>query len=113
MVEKPTIPMNTVFLGVFGFYTVPVTARAVAGTPTYGTACIWLMASSGTGLKVQGAYDIEAPSCGIYVNSPSSDALSVTGNGGTVNAQFLDVVGNSTSVHATSPTTPTLNAAPR
>ncbi len=106
-------PRNTVFLGLFGFKTMTVTARAVAGMPTYGTACIWLMASSGTGLKVQGAYDIEAPSCGIYVNSPSSDALSVTGNGGTVNAEFLDVVGNSTSVHATSPTAPTLNAAPR
>jgi hypothetical protein len=85
----------------------------VAGIPTYGQACIWLMANSGTALDIQGKYDIEAPDCGVYVNSPSSNALSVTGNSGTMNTMFLDVVGSSTSVHATSPTAPTLNAAPR
>jgi hypothetical protein len=103
----------TIFMGMFGFHSVTVGARAVAGTPTIGQACIWLMANSGTALDLQGAYNIQAPGCGVYVNSPSSNALSVTGNGGTLNAKFLDVVGNSTSVHATQPTAPTLNAAPR
>ncbi len=106
-------PGKTTFLSMFGFKTMTIDARAVAGTPTAGQACIWLMSTSGTGLKLQGSYDIEAPGCGIYVNSPSASAISITGNGGTVNAQFLDVVGNSTSNHATSPTAPTLNAAPR
>jgi Flp pilus assembly protein TadG len=105
-------PKSTIFMGVFGFKTMTVKA-AVAGTPTYGQACIWLMKNSGMALDLQGNYDIEAPSCGIYVNSGSSNALSVTGNGGRVNAKFLDVVGSSTSNHATSPTAPTLNAAPR
>jgi Flp pilus assembly protein TadG len=106
-------PRKTMFMSMFGFRKMTIKTRAVAGTPTYGQACIWLMATSGTALKLQGSYDIEAPSCGIYVNSPSSSALSITGSGGTVNALFLDVVGNSTSNHATTPTAPTLNAAPR
>jgi Flp pilus assembly protein TadG len=106
-------PKSTIFMGVFGIRSMTVNARAVAGTPTYGQACIWLMKNSGMALDLQGNYDIEAPSCGIYVNSTSANALSVTGNGGTVNAKFLDVVGSSTSPHATAPTEPTLNAAPR
>jgi len=92
---------------------IPVAARAVAGVPDTGTACIWLMDTSGVGLQLQGAYDIEAPTCGIYVNSPSSNALQVTGNGGTLNALFLDVVGNSPPSHQTNPTPATINAGPR
>jgi hypothetical protein len=71
------------------------------------------MAASGTGLKLKGSYDIEAPNCGIYVNSPSGDAIKITGNGGTVNARFVDVVGNAAGNHTTNPTPDTLNAAPR
>jgi Flp pilus assembly protein TadG len=115
LVSRPT---STFFMGMkgqglTGVRSVTVTARAVAGIPTYGQACIWLMATSGTALDLQGKYDIEATDCGVYVNSPSSNALSVTGNSGIMNTMFLDVVGSSTSVHATSPTAPTLNAAPR
>ncbi len=106
-------PKSTIFMGIFGYRSMTLNARAVAGTPTYGKACIWLMANSGTALDVQGSYDIEAQDCGAYVNSSSSNALKVTGAGGTMNTMFLDVVGNSTSVHATAPTAPTLNAAPR
>ena len=90
-----------------------IAARAVAGVPTAGTACIWLMTPSGNGLKLQGHYDIEAPGCGIYVNSNTADAIGVTGNGGTVNAAYLNVVGNSTLQHDTNPTPATMNAAPR
>jgi hypothetical protein len=106
-------PNPTYFMRAFNISSVSISTRAVAGTPTAGGPCIWLMATSGTALTLQGSYDIEASRCGLYVNSPSSTALSVTGNGGTVNAAYLDVVGNSTSIHATSPTRPTLNAAPR
>lgn len=108
-----TQPIGTPFIGMFGRGTVSVSARAVAATPNNGNACIWLMAPSGNGLSVKGAYDIEAPGCGIYVNSPSSDALKVTGNGGTVNAAFLDVVGNNSGNHTTNPTPDTLNAGVR
>jgi Flp pilus assembly protein TadG len=106
-------PVSTYFMGIAGIKTVTVKARAVAGVPTAGAACIWIMATSGAAFHLQGSYDIEAPSCGIYVNSPSSNAFGDTGNGGTVNAKFLDVVGNSPPSHQTNPTAATINAAPR
>jgi Flp pilus assembly protein TadG len=106
-------PSNTIFMGMFGFHTMTVGARAVAGTPTNGAVCIWIMAPSGASMELQGSYNIQAPGCGIYVNSPSSQAFGDIGNGGTVNAAFLDVVGNSPPAHQTSPTPTTVNAAPR
>jgi hypothetical protein len=106
-------PVGTPFMAMSGRNGILVSARAVAATPTNGSACIWLMAPSGNGLSVKGHYDIEAPGCGIYVNSPDSNALKVTGNGGTVNAAFLDVVGSNSGNHTTNPTTDTLNAGVR
>ncbi len=106
-------PVGTYFMGIAGFKTVTVKARAVAGTPTAGQTCIWVMAPSGPSMELQGSYDIEAPGCGVYVNSPSSQAFSDIGSGGTVNAAFLDVVGNSTPAHQTNPTATTINTAPR
>jgi hypothetical protein len=107
-----TTPSSTNFMGLFGFARMTVAARAVAGSPAVGTGCIWLMSTSGTALDLQGAYDIEAPDCGIYVNSPSSDSIKVTGNGGTLDAAWIDVVGDSVG-HSTKPTTITAGAAPR
>jgi hypothetical protein len=113
-------PNSTVFMSTFSsmfgggnFSSLTVAARGVAGTPGAGAACIWLMSPTGTGLQVQGAYDIEAPNCGIYVNSTSNDAIDVTGNGGTINAAFLDIVGNSPPKHETNPTVATINSAAR
>ena len=106
-------PVGAAFMGMAGKSTISVSARAVAGTPTNGNACIWLMGTSGTDLDVQGSYDIEAPGCGIYVNSPDNNALKVTGGGGTVNAAFLDVVGQNSGNHTTSPTADTLNSGVR
>jgi Flp pilus assembly protein TadG len=106
-------PNATFFMKLFGISSVNVAARAVAGTPTAGQACIWLMAPSGTALSLQGSYNIQATGCGLYVNSPDASALKITGNGGTLNAKFLDVVGGSTSNHATSPTAPSLHTAAR
>ena len=106
-------PSTTSVLSIFGYKTMTVGARAVAGIPEAGQACIWLMAPSGTALSVQGSYGINIHSCGIYVNSPDSNAVTVTGNGGTVSASFLDVVGNVTPQHQTSPTPITSNTAPR
>jgi hypothetical protein len=105
-------PIKTGFMGYFAMNSVPVSARAVAGTPTAGTACIWLM-GTGTVLDLQGKYDIEAPGCGIYVNSNSTNAISVTGNAGTVNASYLDVVGNASLQHNTKPTSATMNSGTR
>ena len=106
-------PVPTVFMGLFGRNAITVKTRAVAASPGTGTACIWLMAPSGQALELQGNYDIEAPNCGIYVNSNTSDAMNVKGNGGTVNALFLNVVGNSSLQHNTHPTSATMNAGTR
>ena len=106
-------PVSTVFMKMFGRNSMTVATRAVAAAPSGGTACIWLMAPSGPAFDLQGKYDIEAPNCGIYVNSNTSNAMSVTGNGGTVNAEFLDVVGNSSLQHNTNPTSATMNAGVR
>ncbi len=106
-------PVSTVFMGMFSRSSVNVSARAVAATPSGGTACIWLMAPSGPALDLQGKYIINAPNCGIYVNSNTDDAMSVTGNAGTVNATFLNVVGNSSLKHNTKPTSATMNAGTR
>ena len=106
IVKRPT---SAIFIG----KSVKVAARAVAGTPTNGLACIWVMAPSGPGLDVQGNYTINSPNCGIYVNSNTSDAMGVTGNAGTVSAPFIDVVGNSTLQHQTTPTPATMNSGAR
>lgn len=113
-----TGPYNLSFLryplSFFGYSgnAVNVTSRAVAGYPGTGSTCIWLLASTGVGLQLQGAYDIQAPQCGIYVNSNSANAVSVTGNGGILNSKYLDIVGSSVG-HQTSPTPVTTNSAPR
>jgi len=102
-------PTSAIFIG----KSVGVMARAVAGTPSNGSACIWLMNKSGNGLAVQGKYDIESPDCGIYVNSNTSDAMSVTGGAGTINAPSVDVVGNSSLQHVPNGVVPTMNSGVR
>jgi hypothetical protein len=98
---------------IFRTGSITVNARAVAATPTNGQACIWLMAPTGPAFDVQGSYDIEAKGCGIYVNSDTSDAMGVKGAAGTVNAQFIDVVGNASLQHQTTPTPATMNSGTR
>jgi Flp pilus assembly protein TadG len=106
-------PVPTLFMATVGKKTMTIEARAVAGTPVPGDVCIWVMNPTGADMNVQGSYDIETPKCGIYVNSPASSSFSTTGNGGTINALFLDVVGNSPPSHQTTPTPATINTAPR
>lgn len=106
-------PSATNILAVFGYKSMTVAARAVAGMPNAGNACIWLMAPSGTALTLQGSYDINIQSCGIYVNSPDSNAVTVTGNGGILKASFLDAVGDVNPQHQTTPTPISANEAAR
>ncbi len=101
-------PTPAMFTRVLGFSNFNVAARAVAGV-IVGDACIWSLATSGVGLNVQGSYDIEAPSCGAYVYSTSSDAIQVNGNSGTMNTKFVDVAGSFVGLQ-TNPTPITANA---
>lgn len=87
-------PNPTFFMKVFNISSATVTARAVAGMPNPGTNCVYVMnPTASDSLDLQGAYNLNAPGCGIYVNSSSNSAVKVTGNGGTVTAAYLDVVG--------------------
>jgi uncharacterized membrane protein len=106
-------PNPTYFMKLFNTSSVTVSARAVAGTPAAPDTCIWLLAPSGNAFQLQGNYDIEAPNCGIQVDSTSTNAIGVTGNGGTVNAKFLNIAGSATLQHTTTPTAPTMNAPSR
>ena len=109
-----TIPDPTSFMGALGFGNVTVSARAVAGESTYGTSCIYLAATKGTGLYMKGSATITAPNCGIYVNSPDSAALSAQDNGDIVTSTFLDVVGNAQSDNFANGSTPAqFNSAPQ
>jgi hypothetical protein len=109
-----SFPHPTFFMNVLGFTSVTVQARAVAGLTAYGTDCIWLGATAGTGLWMKGSATINAPNCGIYVNSPSSNALYAQDNGDYVDSAYLDVVGNAQNdaFHSGS-TPPTYKSAPR
>jgi len=105
-------PVSTIFAKLVGYNSMTVEGRAVAGMPTAGDACIWLMNPNGADLQVQGDYDVVATNCGIYDNSSASDSVSVTGNGGTVNTAFLDTVGTAVG-QQTQPTPVTTGTSPR
>jgi Flp pilus assembly protein TadG len=105
-----TQPNPTYFMKVSGISSVTVAARAVAGIPTAAQGCGWVdNKTASKALWLQGNYTLSAPHCGINVNSNASDAVKVTGNAGSVNATFLDVVGGISG--STSPTPTTTGAA--
>ena len=104
-------PAPTYFMRMFGIDSVGISAQAIAGDSQPGGGCMYLMADSGTGLSIQGDYNINATGCGIYVNSSSSDALNVTGSGGIISAPYLDVVGGSNG-QTTQPTAQTTGVLP-
>ncbi len=106
-----TQPNPTFFMRMFHLNSLSIKARSVAGFPSAGQDCGYVMNSQNpAALDLQGAYNVQSPGCGWYVNSSSADAVKVTGNGGTFNALNLDVVGG-TSGHGTNPTTVTTGVA--
>jgi len=70
-----------------------VKARAVAGTPGASDFCIYLTEATGSAYSAHGKYRINAPGCGLYVNSTSSTAMSGKGNAGTVDVAEVAAVG--------------------
>ncbi len=95
---KPTatIFMHT-FSNMFGgdnFGLVNVAAKSIAGAPSTGLACGYIMSpTADQALWIHGAGAIIAPGCGMYVNSSAGDALCVTGKSGKSNFAWVDVVG--------------------
>jgi hypothetical protein len=70
---------------------------AVAGFPGNSTNCIYLTGSSlSSELTMHGGSSINAPGCGVYVNSNKSDAVDYNGNA-TLTTPSLSIVGNDNS----------------
>lgn len=86
-------PNPTYFMRVFGFNSLNVAARSVAGTIP-SPSCIYILdPTDANTLILQGNDTIIAPNCGIQVNSNSQSALCVTGGSSTVTAPYINVVG--------------------
>jgi hypothetical protein len=83
---NPTVFMATMSQWVFknsNFSSVNVSAMAVAGSPGASQTCMYVEdPHASSALWIHGAGDINAPNCGIYVNSDDPGALCVTGNAG-------------------------------
>lgn len=85
---------STIFMAVFGFPSVNVTARAVATNQAPGNGCVFTLGTTGTDLFVQGSPSIQATTCDFNINSSTSDAVVERGSGGTINTAAVGVVGN-------------------
>jgi hypothetical protein len=98
-----TEPTPTVFMGYFGFTSMTVKARAVAGAPNGITeSCIYVLAPTGnlgpgnhgdSTVYLQGSFQLNAPSCGVSIDGTASDTLYYQGNGGSTSAAWIGVVG--------------------
>lgn len=86
-ITQSSIP--TVFMSLFGVRTMSVSARAVGGPAGAAKPCLHL-----NYLDLRGSATIEAEGgqtgCGVYVG----DNLSVTGNGNTINAGYIELAGS-------------------
>lgn len=103
--QNPTIFYRTFFAlwknG--GGSALTVSARAVAGTPGVSTNCISLTAPTGTAFQANGAYQINASGCSLYVNSNSSSAMTGKGASGRVNVSSVSAVGQTSGYSANFP----------
>ena len=85
-------PQPAYFLGVLGYSTVDVSARAV-GSRMNGPACVYALdPSASSALSVGGSSALNLPKCGVLIDSNSASALSTNG-GGTITAASIGVVG--------------------
>lgn len=107
------VPHFTVFMSLFGFRTVNVSARGVAGTPGPPDACVYVLdPKAPAAMDLQGSFTINAPECGVVVNSKDSDALQFTGGAGTLKAKWVSVVGGDGGHSSDSNPAPVTGAAP-
>lgn len=94
---NPTIFMATMthyFYRTGNFDSINVSAQAVAAAPGASQTCMYVMDPTDPDtLQIHGAGDINAPGCGVYVNSSNQSALCVTGNAGKSTFAQLEVVG--------------------
>jgi hypothetical protein len=76
------------------FSSINVSANAVAGSPSFSQTCMYIEdPTDPSTLWIHGAGDINAPGCGVYVNSNDPGALCVTGNAGKSSLGVINVHG--------------------
>jgi len=108
-----SVPNPTWFMRLFGFNSVNVAARAVAGDPSPGDACIYVLnPTASEAMQVQGSFVINAPGCGVIVDSKNSNALYFGGTSGTLTASWVGVVGGDGGQTGDSTPAPVTGAAP-
>jgi Flp pilus assembly protein TadG len=108
-----TQPNPTFFMGMFNQSSVKIAARAVAGMPGQGNACVIVLNPTASGaMTLQGSFNVSADKCGVVVDSNASDALQFTGGGGTLSAGYVSVVGGDGGQTGDSTPAPVLGAAP-
>ena len=76
-----TVPQSTTFMSLFGFSSVNVMTRAVAGPGATSPACIYILDPDGESMYMGGKFTVNAPGCGIVINSNNSCALYFNGGG--------------------------------
>jgi Flp pilus assembly protein TadG len=105
-------PYPTIFMRVFRYNSVNVTARAGVGSNATG-GCLWTLAKSGTDISLSGNGSLTASGCEIYDDSSATDALSISGNG-SVTAKAIGIVGGYSVGHngSINPDPPTTGIAP-
>jgi Flp pilus assembly protein TadG len=81
----------TYFMRVFGWHSVPVSTTATAVTLGSGS-CIYALDPSASGAITVGGSATVNSACGLYDNSTSGSALTVSG-GGTITAPLVGVAG--------------------
>jgi hypothetical protein len=86
-------PVSGIFLSAFDHAstTLTISATAIAGTGTTSTTCVCLEGTSGMDLNLSNGTKLQTNSCGITVNSSSSNAVGVVG-GSTLSALTLGSV---------------------
>ena len=90
-----TVPQNTMFMAVFGFSSVNVTTRAVAGIGSTSEGCIYVLNPTNTSPAAYfaGNFNVQAPSCGVIVDGTSNCVMQFNGTAGQLNAASVSIQG--------------------
>src|SRR6266568_252610 len=95
-----TQPSPLAFMALFGYNSVPVVARAVAGTPGGSNEnCITVLGTTGTlgagasggdsTVWLQGSFQVNGPKCGMQIDGTGSDTLHYNGSGGSTSLAYI------------------------
>jgi putative Flp pilus-assembly TadE/G-like protein len=97
---------RTFFMRLFGFTSMPVSARAVAfNGATTDTACLTALNSNAPDtIHLQGSFTVNAPGCSVIDNSNNPNALEFTGGAGRITSGGIGVVGGMTGPYSTDST---------